>query len=69
MHGVQSQVSELALCKEGEGTHDWIFVGIVVRKGLTCSATSCGQTQFPLSLVIQQVFIEYFRCVRACASA
>lgn len=35
MHAVQSQVSELALCKEGEGTHDWIFPGIVEPACLT----------------------------------
>lgn len=48
LHGLQSQVSDLALCKEREGTHDWIFVGILVPEGLTCSAaTTCGQTTFP----------------------
>lgn len=58
MHGVQSQVSDRAVCKEGEGTHDWIFLGVVESGGLTCSATG---------VAIQ--FVEYFQCLRACASA
>lgn len=44
--------------KEGEGARDRIFLSVVEPEDLTCSATS---------VVIQ--FVEYFQCLRACASA
>ena len=47
--GGLSQVSELALCKEGEGTHDQIFLCVVEPEGLICSATSVLRPNSPYS--------------------
>lgn len=66
---MQNQVSELALCKEGEGTHGWIFLGIVEPVGLTCSAISVVRPNSLYGYVIQQIFVNYLLCVKACASA
>lgn len=66
---MQSQVSELALCRKGEGTHDWVFLGIAEPAGLTCSATSVVRPNSPYSCTVQKIFVEYLLCVRACASA
>lgn len=42
---MQNQVSELALCKEGGGTHGWIFLGIVEPVGLTLAQLSVWSDQ------------------------
>lgn len=54
LHGVQTQVSELALCAEGEGIHDWVVLG--VPEGLKCLAA------------IQQMFGECLCPVSTLAS-
>lgn len=66
---MQSQVSELVLWREGEGTLDWVFIGIVELTSLTCSATSVVRPNSPYSWIIQKLFVGYLLCLRASASA
>lgn len=46
--GGLSQVSVLALCTEGEGTHDQLFLCIVEPRGSVCSAANVLRSNSPL---------------------